>query len=252
MESLLYKLFLSLRALVFWVVFVPSVILCALLLSLSIIFPIKFRIGILRAWIPTALFWLKFTCGLSYEIKGLENIPKTGFIVMSNHSSTWETFVLQSFLPPLVWVVKRELLFLPFFGWGLRAVNAIALKRGTGRQAIKQLISEGLERMKEGRTVMIFPEGTRVPPGEKRPYKMGGAILAEQTNFPILPIAHNAGNFWPRHSWIKWPGKITVVIGPVIEPEGKKAKQIIEEVEQWIAPKVEELNDHEQLARLGL
>lgn len=171
---------------------------------------------------------------------------------MSNHSSTWETFVLQSFLPPLVWVVKRELLFIPFFGWGLRAMNAIALKRGTGRQAIKQLVDEGSSRMQQGRTVMIFPEGTRVPPGEKRPYKAGGAILAEQTKFPILPIAHNAGNFWPRHSWIKWPGKIKVVIGPLIQAEDKKTSQIIKEVEQWIVPKVEEINDQQQLARLGL
>jgi len=248
----LYKLFLSLRALLFWVVFVPGVIVCTLLLSLSIPLPVSFRIGILRVWIPMTLFWLKLTCGLSYEIEGLENIPKTGFIVMSNHSSTWETFVLQSFLPPLVWVVKRELLFVPFFGWGLRAMNAIALKRGTGRQAIKQLIAEGSMRMKQGRTVMIFPEGTRVPPGESRPYKAGGAILAEQTQFPILPIAHNAGNFWPRHSWIKWPGTIKVVIGPVIEPKDKKANEIINEVEQWIAPKVEEITDHEQLARLGI
>jgi len=247
----LYKLFLSLRALLFWVVFVPGVILCTLLLSFSIPLPVSFRIGISRIWIPITLFWLKLTCGLTYEVEGLENIPKTGFIVMSNHSSTWETFVLQSFLPPLVWVVKRELLFVPFFGWGLRAMNAIALKRGTGRQAIKQLIEEGSERMKEGRTVMIFPEGTRVPPGESRPYKAGGAILAEQTKFPILPIAHNAGNFWPRHSWIKWPGTIKVVIGSVIEPQDKKANQIINEVEQWIAPKVEEITDHEQMARLG-
>ncbi len=251
MEEHLYKLFLSLRALLFWAFFVPGVILCTLLLSLSIPLPVKFRIGILRIWIPMTLFWLKLTCGLSYEIEGLDNIPKTGFIVMSNHSSTWETFVLQSFLPPLVWVVKRELLFVPFFGWGLRAMNAIALKRGTGREAIKQLIEEGSARMKEGRTVMIFPEGTRVPPGEKRPYKAGGAILSEQTQFPILPIAHNAGNFWPRHSWIKWPGTIKVVIGPLIYPEGKKSGDIINEVEHWIAPKVEEITDHEQLARLG-
>lgn len=252
MEELLYKLFLSLRALLFWVVFVPGVIVCTILLALSIPFPIKLRIGILRLWIPMTLFWLKLTCGLGYKIEGLENIPKTGFIVMSNHSSTWETFVMQSFLPPLVWVVKRELLFVPFFGWGLRAMNAIALKRGTGRQAIKQLIEEGTQRMEEGRTVMIFPEGTRVPPGESRPYKAGGAILAEQSQYPILPIAHNAGNFWPRHSWIKWPGTIKVVIGPVIDPKGKKSGEIIKEVEDWIAPKVEEINDQQQLARLGL
>ncbi len=252
MEEPLYKLFLSFRALLFWIVFVPGVILCTILLSLAIPLPMKFRIGILRVWIPITLYWLKLTCGLSYEIEGLENIPNTGFIVMSNHSSTWETFAFQGFLPPLVWVAKRELLYVPFFGWGLRAMNAIALKRGTGRQAIKQLIEQGTARMKEGRTVIIFPEGTRVPPGEKRPYKQGGAILAEHAQFPILPIAHNAGNFWPRHSWIKWPGTIKVVIGPLIQPEDKSSGDIIKEVEDWITPKVEEITDHEQLARLGI
>lgn len=252
MEAHLYKLFLSFRALLFWVIFIPSVILCTLLLLISMPLPINFRIGIVRVWIACVLFWLKLTCGLGYSVEGLENIPKTGFIVMGNHSSTWETVVLQSFMPTLVWVAKRELLWIPFFGWGLRAVNAILIRRGTGRQAIKQLIEEGSEHMKAGRIVTIFPEGTRVPPREKRPYKIGGAILAEKTNFPILPFAHNAGNYWPRHSWIKWPGTIKVVIGPVIEPQGKKATQIIKEVEQWIAPKVEELNDEEQLRRLGL
>lgn len=246
----MYKAFLNIRAALFWVFFVPSVIICAILLSISIIFPIKFRIGLLRTWSNLASAWLNLTCGLNYKIIGKENIPKTGFIVMSNHASTWETFIMQSFLPPLVWVVKRELLYIPFFGWGLRAVNAITLKRGSGRSAIKQLITEGQKRMDEGRTVIIFPEGTRVPPGEKKPYKIGGAILAEKTNYPILPIAHNAGNFWPRHSWIKWPGTITLEIGPLIYPEGKKANEIIAEVEQWISNKQDEINDQEQLARL--
>lgn len=248
----MYKLFLSLRALLFWIYFIPAVLICVILLSLSMPFPIRYRIAILRGWIPLTLFVLKLTCGLGYSIEGLENIPKKGFIVMSNHSSTWETIVLQSFLPPLVWVVKKELLWIPFFGWGLRAVNAIAIKRGSGRKAIKQLIKEGTQRMDEGRTVTIFPEGTRVPPGEKRPYKIGGAILAEKSQYPILPIAHNAGNFWPRHSWIKWPGTIKVAIGPLIYPEDKKASDIIQEVEDWIAPKVDELNDKQQLERLGL
>lgn len=247
----MYKLFLSLRALLFWVFFAPGVMICAIFLNLSIFFPFKIRIGILRVWIGYTLWSLKLTCGLGYKITGLENIPKDkGFICMSNHSSTWETIVMQGFLPPLVWAVKKELLNIPFFGWGLRAVNAIALDRGSGRQAIKQLVKEGLQRMEEGRTVMIFPEGTRVPPGEKVPYKIGGAILAQKTQFPILPIAHNAGNFWPRKSWIKWPGTIQVEIGPLIYPDDKKPQVILEEVENWIAPKVEALNDTEQLARL--
>jgi len=249
--SLLNKLWLIFRGAIFWVIFLPSIILLSVTLTIAIVLPIKFRIGAIKLWIRFSLFWLKLSCGLDYEVEGLENIPETGFIVMSKHSSTWETIVIQLFFRPLVWVVKKELTRIPFFGWGLKSMNAIAINRGTGRKAINQLVKEGKERMDEGRIVMLFPEGTRVIAGEHKPFKLGGAILAQKTGYSILPIAHNAGEFWPRHSWIKWPGTIKLVIGAPILPEHKTPKEIIAEVESWITGACEQISDKEQLKNLA-
>ncbi len=248
----IYKFWLVLRSSLFWFVFLPSVLLLSIFLSLSFLFPVRFRVALIKLWIRLNLGWIWLTCGLGYEVEGLENIPEKGFIVMSKHSSTWETIALQLWFRPLVWIVKRELIWIPFFGWGLKVMNAIAINRGTGRQAIRQLIVEGRKRMDEGRIVMIFPEGTRVMPGQYKPFKLGGAILAQKTGYSILPVAHNAGEFWPRHSWIKWPGKIKVVIGKPIEPGDKKPDQIIGEVENWITQTGERISDKEQLRKLGI
>ncbi len=195
---------------------------------------------------------LNLFCGLNYQVEGLENIPEHGFILMSKHSSTWETIALQKFFEPMVWVVKRELTRIPFFGWGLISMNAIALNRGSGREAIKQLIQESRKHMDQGRILMLFPEGTRVLPREQKPFKMGGAIVSEKTGYAVLPIAHNAGEFWPRHSWIKWPGTIRLVIGKPIEPEGKKPEEIIAEVKQWITSTCDRISDQQQLRKLGV
>ena len=171
---------------------------------------------------------------------------------MSKHSSTWETIMLQRFFRPLVWVVKRELTWIPLFGWGLRVMDSIALNRGTGRKAINQLIRESKVLMDRGRILILFPEGTRVYPGQHKPFKLGGAIVSQRTGYAILPIAHNAGEFWPRHSWIKWPGRIRVVIGKPIEPEGRTPEEIIAEVGEWITRECERISDRTQLRRLGL
>ena len=199
-----------------------------------------------------ALITLRIFCGLKYTVEGLENIPENGFIVMSKHSSTWETIVIQRFFRPLVWVVKRELTWIPFFGWGLKAMDAIALNRGTGRKAINQLIRESQFHMDQGRILILFPEGTRVLPLQHKPFKLGGAIVSQRTGYAVLPIAHNAGEFWPRHSWIKWPGTIRVVIGKPIEPAGKKPEEIISEVETWITSECERISDKAQLQRIGI
>lgn len=248
----MYKLWLGIRSTLFWPPFLLVIIVTALLLTLLMSAPLRLRIALIKNWINSSLAILKYICGLDYQLEGRENIPEHGFIVMSKHSSTWETIALQKFFDPMVWVVKKELTRIPFFGWGLIAMNAIALNRGTGRQAIKQLINESRQRMDEGRILMLFPEGTRVPPGEKKPFKMGGAIVSEKTGYAVLPVAHNAGEFWPRHSWIKWPGTIRIVIGKPIYPEGRKAEQIIAEVEQWITTTCEQISDRQQLARLGI
>ena len=252
MVSPLYKLWLGIRSTVFWILFLPVTIVLALLLILVFFFPLSTRIGVIKIWIEISLFVLRCTCGLSYEVEGLENIPQQGFIVMSKHSSTWETIALQRFFRPMVWVVKRELTWIPIFGWALKAVDAIALNRGTGRKAIQQLVEQSGERMAQGRILMLFPEGTRVPPTQHKPFKIGGAIISQRTGYAVLPIAHNAGEFWPRHSWIKWPGRIRVVIGQPISPQDKSPEQIIEEVGDWIRAECERISDRDQLRRLGL
>ena len=252
MVSPFYRFWLGLRSTLFWLFFLPFTLFIAILLVMIFYAPLKLRIGLIKIWISYSLGLLHYFCGLKYQVEGLENIPKHGFILMSKHSSTWETIALQKFFDPMVWVVKRELTRIPIFGWGLMAVNAIALDRGTGRKAIKQLIQESKKRMDQGRILMLFPEGTRVLPMEQKPFKVGGAIISEKTGYAILPIAHNAGEFWPRHSWIKWPGTIRVVIGEPIKPEGRKSDQIIEEVKQWITSTCEEISDPQQLKMLGL
>ncbi len=252
MASPLYRFWLGLRSTFFWLFFLPVTLLTAILLVFIFYAPLKIRIGLIKIWINYSLGLLRYFCGLKYRIEGLENIPNHGFILMSKHSSTWETIALQKFFGPMVWVVKRELTRIPIFGWGLMAMNAIAINRGTGRKAISQLIQESKKRMDQGRILMLFPEGTRVLPMERKPFKPGGAIVSEKTGYSVLPIAHNAGEFWPRHSWIKWPGTIRLVIGEPIEPEGRKSDQIIEEVKQWITSTCDEISDQQQLKKLGL
>jgi 1-acyl-sn-glycerol-3-phosphate acyltransferase len=248
----IYKFWLALRSALFWILFLPVMMVGATMVSLSFFMPLGFRMGIVKIWIAYSLTCLRLTCGLRYSVEGMENIPDNGFIVMSKHSSTWEALAIQRFFRPLIWVVKRELTWIPFFGWALKALNAIALDRGTGRKAMNQLIAESQRKMEQGGILMLFPEGTRVPSMQVKPFKLGGAIVSQRTGYAVLPIAHNAGEFWPRHSWIKWPGTIRVVIGPLIEPGDKKPEAIIREVGNWITRECERISDHKQLQRIGV
>ena len=252
MVSPLYRLWLGVRSTLFWLFFLPVTLLTAIVLSIIFFTPLKLRVGLVKLWINYSLALLRYFCGLRYQVEGQENIPEQGFILMSKHSSTWETIALQKFFDPLIWVVKRELTRIPVFGWGLMAMNAIALNRSSGRKAINQLIQESKKHMDQGRILMLFPEGTRVLPMEQKSFKQGGAIVSENTGYAVLPIAHNAGEFWPRHSWIKWPGTIRMVIGKPIEPEGKKSDQITEEVKLWITNTCNEISDQQQLRKLGI
>ena len=189
------------------------------------------------------LWWINKVCKLSYEIEGLENMPQGGAVVLCKHQSTWETMMLQIVLPSVRWVLKKELLKIPFFGWGLALMNPIAIDRSSGRKAVAQLVGQGREMLKDGYWVVVFPEGTRTLPGVKKRYKPGGARLAVDTNFPVVPIAHNAGEYWPRHSLIKWPGRIKVSVGPVIDPKGKTVDQVTKEAETWIENKMKEISE---------
>ncbi len=156
---------------------------------------------------------MRIICKLSYEVQGVENIGAQPGIVFAKHQSTWETLTLNFWFTPQSWVVKRELLWAPIFGWGMYMMNPIALDRGAGKKAIEQLVEQGRERLEKGRWIIIFPEGTRIAPGKKGRYRIGGAILAERTGYAVTPVAHNAGEFWPRRQFIKKPGVIQVRIG---------------------------------------
>ncbi|MBA0903111.1 MAG: 1-acyl-sn-glycerol-3-phosphate acyltransferase [Candidatus Nitrotoga sp.] len=196
------------------------------------------RYRIISGWALTMLWLLRVVCGIRMEVRGAENIPKRPCLVLCKHQSAWETIALQKVFPPQVWVIKRELLWLPFFGWGLAMTSPVAIKRSEGREAIRQLLRQGKERLRLGFCVVIFPEGTRVNFGERGKYKIGGALLSESSGAPAIPVAHNAGKLWGRNSFIKYPGVITMSIGQAIEPAGLKAEEINQRVEEWIEAEV--------------
>lgn len=201
-----------------------------------IIFPLKFetRYYLMSRWAVFNLFWLEVCCGVSYKVEGRDNIPDKPCIVMCNHQSAFETIALQLIFIPQVWILKRELLKIPIYGWGLASMQPIAIDRGSAIKSFRQIVEQGCERLKMNLWVIIFPEGTRIAPGEKGKYLPGGGLLAEKSSANIIPIAHNAGYLWSRNSMIKKPGVVTFVIGPVIKTNNKSAKQITKEVETWI------------------
>ncbi|MDH5766925.1 MAG: 1-acyl-sn-glycerol-3-phosphate acyltransferase [Gammaproteobacteria bacterium] len=234
---------LYVRSVIYWLASVLwlAVVVTATLLAFP--FSVHVRYAIASSWAKVSVELLRIICKVNYKVEGMENIPQGAAIVMAKHQSTWETFFMQKLLPPQLWVVKRELLRLPVFGWGLALCEPIAIDRSAGRKAVEQMVEQGKKKLDQGRWIIIFPEGTRVAPGKRNRYKIGGSILASQVDYPVVPIAHNAGEYWPRHSLIKWPGTITVVIGPAINGFGRQPEAIKEEVETWIENKMDEISD---------
>lgn len=196
--------------------------------------PFKFRYFHMTRWAWFVVRWLKLTCNLDMRVEGQENIPEGAAIVLANHQSAWETIALQMVLPPQTWVLKRELLWLPVFGWGLAMMRPVAIDRSAGKKALKQVIEQGKDRLGRGQWLIIFPEGTRTAPGEQKRYAIGGAMLAEKSGYPVVPVCHNAGEFWGKGKFTKRPGTITVVIGPTIDTHGKRASEINDQAEKWI------------------
>jgi 1-acyl-sn-glycerol-3-phosphate acyltransferase len=189
---------------------------------------------IVRSWARTQLWVLEKVCGLTYVVEGRENIPPGAHVAMWKHSSSWETIAQASIFPPQSWVLKRELMWIPVVGWAVRCVRPIAINRKAGATAVAQVVEQGKQRLAEGTWVLVFPEGTRVAVGEKRKYGVSGALLASRAGCKIVPVAHNAGYFWPRRGWIKKPGVIRVVIGPPIEAAGRDPRELNDEVRAWI------------------
>jgi 1-acyl-sn-glycerol-3-phosphate acyltransferase len=205
-------------------------------------FPPVWRYRFISGWARFHIWVLRVLCGIRYVVEGREHLPKGAAILLAKHQSSWETLAFQQIFPPQVWVLKRELLWVPFFGWGLALTNPIAIDRGAGRKAIEQIVTQGRERLDSGRWVVIFPEGTRVAKGLRRRHGIGGAVLAAGTGYPIVPVAHNAASFWPRRGFYKRPGTIRVVIGPLIHTRGRSAEELRTQVENWMRETMEKLD----------
>lgn len=234
------------RSLIFSVGMIFSTVLVSLALLVCAPLPFRLRSRVARTYAAFVVGSLKVLCGVEYQVRGQENIPEGAAILFAKHQSTWETYALQLMFPPQVWVLKRELMWLPFFGWGMAMLKPISIDRSSGRKAIKQIIEQGKARLDAGIWVTIFPEGTRVAPGQQKRWGIGGAILAEKSGYPIVPVAHNAGEFWGRREFVKKPGTIQVVIGPVVKTRGRKAADINAEVESWMRSTMAEISTLEK------
>jgi 1-acyl-sn-glycerol-3-phosphate acyltransferase len=237
------QLALTLRGILFWLVFAVGTFSYAWAVIFCVLAPIRWRYALMHAWARFCIAALRLICGLSYEVEGRQHMPAQPVVIFSKHQSTYETIALIDIFQPISWVLKRELLWIPIFGWALALVGPAAINRSAGTREIYQVVNKGTQSLQKGRWVVIFPEGTRRPPGSPPDYRAGGAILAAKSGYPVLPLAHNAGEFWPRSSFLKWPGKITFAIGPLITTQDKKPEEILKQAEQWIENKMREISD---------
>jgi len=231
-RSLLFALFQALIT--------PPFALLALL-TFPLTPPLRYRL--ITAWSRLIVAGAETICGIRYRVLGADHIPAPPFIVLAKHQSAWETLAFQTIFPPQTWVVKRELLWIPFFGWGLAMLSPIAIDRAAGARALRQLLDQGRERLARGLCIVMFPEGTRMPPGTRGPYQAGGAWLATQTATSVLPVAHNAGTLWRRKAFLKHPGLITVSVGAPIDPQGLTHHELNRRVEHWIETEMRRLDE---------
>ena len=209
--------------------------------------PHRWKWAVAKAW-ADGNFWVgRVLCGLDVSTEGRENIPDQPSVALIKHTTAMETYWQIAALPPQTWVLKKELLLVPLFGWGVGLVmRPIAVDRKAGGSMVKDVIAQGRNRIERGLWVTIFPEGTRMPPGETRRYGISGAAIAVETGCPVVPVAHNAGDFWPKRGLRKYPGRIRFCIGPPIDPAGRTAKEINELAQQWIESKMLEISSHYQ------
>lgn len=204
-----------------------------------------YRFG--RVWRLGTQWGVENLLGIRARVIGRENMPAEACVIMAKHQSAWETMTLQDCVPDgafCVFVLKKELLKLPLVGWGLAAMKMISIDRTAGKNALDQVVTQGGERLKQGFYVIIFPEGTRVPPGEKRRYKPGGAYLATHVGCQVVPVAHNAGEYWPRQAFLKTPGTVTISIGPAFDASGMSDAEVNQRVEDWIEAEMRRISPH--------
>jgi len=215
-----------------------------LFVTLSVVFPMKFRFWLIAVWRSAFLAMCKVVLGLDYQVIGRENIPATPAVILSKHQSAWETVSLQAIFPPLVFVLKKSLLMIPFLGWAFAAVKMISIDRSAGKDALDQVVTQGRERLKQGFYVIIFPEGTRVAPGQTKRYKPGGAYLATHVGCQVVPVAHDAGELWPRQAFLKKAGTVTVSIGPPFDATGMSEAEVNKKAEAWIEAEMRRISPH--------
>ena len=224
---------LLLRSLLYFVGSIISLILISFSGLLLIFASYPTRQKFLSQWAIFCMWWLKITLNIKTNVVGRENIINSSCIIISNHQSTWETLAFQTIFPAHTWVLKRELLWLPVFGWSLALLNPIIINRGEKLNAIKKVIKQGADRLEKGISIVIYPEGTRQPYKKLGVYQNGGSAIAKKTGYSIVPVYHNAGKIWPKGSFIKKPGVITVVIGEAISQSNLKPSEVTENIRQW-------------------
>lgn len=225
----------ALRSIIFYIGYVVLVLFVAVILSpIALCLPYKKRFPVLNLYNHAMMKWLFIACGIRIKVEGQHHLPREACVLLANHQSEWETLFLQILKPPVCTVLKQELLNIPVFGWSLRLIRPIALDRTSPARALKQVIKGGTEKLQEGLSMLIFPEGTRLAPGARKTFAKSGALIACRAHKPVVPIAHNAGHCWPNNSWIKRPGCITIVVGAPIQTEGRDAVEVTAEAEAWI------------------
>jgi 1-acyl-sn-glycerol-3-phosphate acyltransferase len=238
-----HKLNLFIRSSIFFLYSTLSLAIYSLVVVAMSIVPLRYRYVAIRAYMRAYFVMLKWICRIDYRIEGLENIPKDrNGVLLSKHQSAWETFFLPIIVRDPAIVLKRELMWIPLFGWAIAASKPIAINRNNKTSAMQQVITQGRKCLQAGRWIIMFPEGTRVANGVVGHYKLGGARLAEATGYPVLPVAHNAGCYWPKRSFIKYPGTVRVVVGPLIESEGRSAEEVLALTKDWIESTMVRIN----------
>src|SRR6476661_1997660 len=239
------RMVLFLRSLLFALLMVIATIVWAPLCFLFAPLPYPRRYYWTSRWNVFVIWAAKVICGIRYQVKGYENLPDAPAILLSKHQSAWETiFLLPNMRRPLVFVFKKEILYIPFFGWAMAMLRMIPIDRKQGKNAFSQVVKQGKRRLADGQWIIMFPEGTRIPVGQKGKYKSGGARLAIETHAVVVPIAHNSGGCWPKNSFIKRPGLITVSIGKPISPENHTPDSLMQEVENWIESEMRVISPH--------
>ena len=231
------------RGLVFYGALAVTVVLWAAISLPAFPLPLRWRYWWITRWCRIVAWLVRVIGGIRVQVEGLDNRPASPAVVLAKHQSAWETLNLLFWFYPQSWGLKRELLRIPVFGWGLGRLDPIAINRAAGREALRQVIEQGSEKLSKGRWVVVFPEGTRVPPGSRGRYQQGGALLACRAGVPVVPVAHNAGEHWPRRGLRLTPGIIRVRIGPPIDTTGQSPAAVIQETERWIEGAMPSLSD---------